>query len=156
MGVNSCYNRSSLELNHQGGDFCLENTIKRHKMIAPKGTVSNNTWRTVSRGLDKIDKVLDNAATMLETDTKTEYKDTEIYNEIIRWRAVLRSSNILTKKEEEGVIRNIYSEIISYGLDDITVKLEEKMKEYWSEAALGKPLQNIKCERILVQDNFTE
>lgn len=156
MEVNSCYNRSSLELNYQGGDFCLENTIKKHKMVAPKGVVSNGTWRKISRGLDKIDAVLENASKILETGDKSEYKDADVYNEIIRWRAVLRSSDMLTNKEEEGVIKNIFSEPIPFELDDITVTVEEKMKEYWTEAASGTPLQNIRHQRLLVQYDSDE
>ena len=36
---------SSLELNHEGGDFCLENKIKQHKLLAPRGKVTDEMWR---------------------------------------------------------------------------------------------------------------
>ena len=96
----SCFNASKLELNHQGGDFCLENKTKRHKMIAPKGKVSNTTWRTISRGLDEIEKIQENAESMLCIDTNDRYKDTNVYNEIVAWRAVLRSSRLPFKQKE--------------------------------------------------------
>ena len=83
MQRNSCFNTSTLVLNHQGGDFCLENKIRRHKMVAPKGIVTNSTWHTISRGLDKIEKVQENAETILGINKSTRYTDTELYNECL-------------------------------------------------------------------------
>ena len=106
MKSNTCFNTSTLDLNHQGGDFCLENKIKRHKMVAPKGNVSNSTWRTISRGLDKVKKVQEHGEEMLDTRNDDRYTDTELYNEIFSWRAVLRSSGMLQGTKEEGLIKN--------------------------------------------------
>ena len=51
----SCFNISSLvPMNHQGGNFCLENKIKAHKLIAPKGKISQQMCKILSRGLDEI------------------------------------------------------------------------------------------------------
>ena len=149
---NSCFTKSKLDLNHQGGDFCLENKIKRHKMIAPKGITSNETWRTISRGLDEIEKVQVNTNKMLEDYEDEHYKDTDLYNEIVTWRALLRSSEMLNSKEEAGVIRNIFGEPLSFDLDNLTLKTEEKMEEYWSKAATGTPLQNIRYTPVLVMN----
>ena len=41
-------------MNHQGGDFCLENKIKAHKLIAPKGM-----WKTLSQGLETLTTIKD-------------------------------------------------------------------------------------------------
>ena len=156
MQRNSCFNTSTLDLNHQGCDFCLENKIRRHKMVAPKGIVTNSTWRTISRGLDKIEKVQENAETILGINKSTRYTDTELYNEIVSWRAVLRSSGMLQGSEEEGVLKNIFNEPLPFELDDLTSNLIDKMKEYWSAAASGTPLQSIRCNRIIItQDNTT-
>ena len=141
---NSCFNISKRDLNHQGGDFCLENKIKRHKMIAPKGKTSSDNWRTISRGIDEIEKIQENANKMLELYEDDKYKDTDIYNEIVSWRAVLRSSGMLNGTEEEGLVKNIFGEPLSFDLDNLTLKTEEKMEEYWSIVANGIPLQNIR------------
>ena len=62
-------------MNHQGGDFCLENKIKRHKLIAPKGKISNDTWRTISRGLDTVEKVQKHATELLEMKDDDSYRE---------------------------------------------------------------------------------
>ena len=145
---NCSFNTSTLPLNHQGGDFCLENKIKRHKLIAPKGRISNDTWFTISRGLDAIEKVYENGAKLLEIEEEDQYRDTDLYNEIVSWRAVLRSSCMLYGKAEENVTKNIYGEPLHTELDDITFKTEEKMEHYWSLAGAGTPLQNIRYQKL--------
>ena len=82
-------------------------------MVAPKGIVSNSTWRTISRGLDKIEKVQENGEEILGIHNNAQYTDTELYHEIVSWRAVLRSSGILQAPEEEGFVKNIFSEPLS-------------------------------------------
>ena len=146
MKSNSCFSTST-DLNHQGGDFCLENKIKRHKMVAPKGIINNNIWRTISRGLDKIEKIQHHGEQMVGAGNSNRYTDTELYHEIVTWRAVLRSSGMLQKDEEEGIIKNIYGELLSPDSDDFTCKLESKMQEYWDIVALGTPLQHIKYKK---------
>ena len=47
----------NLDLNHQGGDFCLEGKIKRHKIVAPNGAISKDIWRIISRGIDYIENI---------------------------------------------------------------------------------------------------
>ena len=154
MNDNMAFSSSNLEKNHQGGDFCLETKIKRHKMIAPKGRITNATWRYLSRGLDELEKVYENAAQILKIDDGESYRDIDLYDEIVSWRAVLRSSGMLECREEEGVVKNIYGEIISMELDDLTIKLDNKMKHYWEKAKEGTPLQNIRTAFIpIVADN---
>ena len=45
---NVSFSRSELKANHQGGDFHLEGKTERHKMIAPKGHITNELWRRLS------------------------------------------------------------------------------------------------------------
>ena len=61
---------------------------------------------------------------------------------------------MLECREEEGVVKNIYGEIISLELDDLMIKLDNKMKHYWEKAKEGTPLQNIRTAFIpIVADN---
>ena len=45
----------------QGGDFVLEGKIKKQKGIALKGIVNSKTWQKISRSIDKVEHVIDNA-----------------------------------------------------------------------------------------------
>ena len=134
---------SSLDLNHEGGDFCLENKIKEHKLIAPKGRVADDMWLRISRGLDAIEKISSHTSQLLKLEKQSTYRNVDIYDEIVTWRAILRSSNFLTKTNEEGTIKNIYGEGLSIDLDDFAETINEKMHDYWGHAARNVPLQNI-------------
>ena len=46
----------------QGGDFVLEGKVKRQKLLAPKGSIKAETWRTLSRALDTFDEVYSNVS----------------------------------------------------------------------------------------------
>ena len=45
----------------QGGDFASEEKIKKQKSIAPNGLVNSKTWQKISRSIDKVEHVIDNA-----------------------------------------------------------------------------------------------
>ena len=57
MDENLTFSKSNLNRNHQGGDFVLEEKIKSHKMIAPKGSISKDTWKRISRSTDDIESI---------------------------------------------------------------------------------------------------
>ena len=151
---NMSFTPSQLGANHQGGDFCLENKIKRLKMLSPKGTISNSMWKSLCRGLDQIGQVYENAAKILVIDDSEKHREIDLYDEIVSWRAVLRSSEMLQCRVEEGVVKNIYGEVLSNELDDLTLLLENKINLYWQQAKDGVPLENIKTEVIsILADN---
>ena len=110
---NMAFSDSALDLNHQGGDFCLEGKIKRHKMVAPKGDVTEDTWCKISRGIDGIEAICDGVSAKLKADQKESYRLHKNYQEIVHWRAVLRSSGIVCNFQEMGVVKNIYGETLS-------------------------------------------
>ena len=105
---NTTFTSSDLEHNHQGGDFLFEGKIKRLKMVVPKGQISADTWRTISRGIDEIELIFKKAEEYLNVDTKDVYRDTDLYHEIVSWRALLRSSEMLDTYQLKGDVRNIY------------------------------------------------
>ena len=57
MDENLTFSKSNLNHNHQGDDFVLEEKIKRHKMIAPKRSISKDMWKRISRSIDDIDSI---------------------------------------------------------------------------------------------------
>ena len=75
-----------------------------------------------------------------------------MYERIISWRAVLRSSGILTQFEEEGFVKNIYGESLSL---DFTENLTGKMKTYWDTVGTRDIIlfDNIKYEHLHVLPN---
>ena len=155
--LRSCYKTSELEMNHQGGDFCLENKIKRLKLIAPKGRITNGMWRMLCRGLDDIEEVYNNASESLSLGDGETYKDTDLYNEIVSWRSVLRLSEMLSGTEQENVIKNIFGEPLNSDLDDFTYHVEQKMEKYWEFAYNGVPLQSIQYTKInILQEALDE
>ena len=55
---NMLFTTSSLEKDQQGRDFFLEGQIKRRKLMASKGDVSNKTWRQVSVRFDGTESIV--------------------------------------------------------------------------------------------------
>ena len=100
-----------LDHNHQGGDFSLEGKIKRLKMVAPKGRISNELWRRISRGLDDIENICECTNKKLNISEQDEYRDVELYDEIVSWRAAIRNSEMLSNHYKDGAIFNIYKEL---------------------------------------------
>ena len=54
---NMSYSTSTLIGKSKGGDFMLEEKVKRQKLLAPKGPITSSTWRTISRSLDEFDEI---------------------------------------------------------------------------------------------------
>ena len=129
---NMSFSSSQLDHNHQGGDFVLEGKIKRHKMVAPNGIVSNEMWKCISRGFDKIEGICKQADFILSIKEDDIYKEIDIYDEITTWRALLRSSEMLGVHKAVGVVANIYSEPLSEDMFNLTENSNEKMKLFWN------------------------
>ena len=135
---NTTFTSSDLEHNHQGGDFLFEGKIKRHKMVVPKGQISADTWRTISRGIDEIELIFKKAEEYLNVDTKDVYRDTDLYHEIVSWRALLRSSEMLDTYQLKGDVRNIYGEILPDDLVGLTENSAAMMYDFFDLKLQGK------------------
>ena len=79
---NMSFSSSQLYPNHLGGDFVLEGKTKRLKMIATKGVVSNEMWKCISRGFNKIEGICIQADFVLNIQENDIYKEIHIYDEI--------------------------------------------------------------------------
>ena len=141
------------QLDHQGGDFCLEGKIKRQKMMAPKGDISKETWQRIGRSVDKMEKIQLHLNETLGNVYDDKERKIDIYDEICKWRAVLRHSKIIDSFDEEGLIKNIYNEPLSHDLDDFIETLTNQMSIYWNKAAEGIPLKSIRMELLHVTEN---
>ena len=73
---------------HQGGDFCLEQKVKRQKMLASKGVDTENMWQIVSRGLDAITAVTSSANEALSYHDIDGERNINMSYEILRFRAL--------------------------------------------------------------------
>ena len=85
------YSESKNASKSQGGDFILEGKVKRQKLIAPKGPIKSKTWQTISRFFDSFDRVFETLSSRLNLDDGEGYHNLYYANEILSWRAVLRS-----------------------------------------------------------------
>ena len=66
-------------------------------MVAPKGPVSNETWKKISWVFNKIKKICNKLGNNLRLATEESYKEPNMYNEVVAWRALLRQSMALQK-----------------------------------------------------------
>ena len=65
LNKNLTFSSTTLSSKNQGGDFMLEQKIQRQKMLAPKGVVEKHTWQQISRSIDKIDEIHNNASNLM-------------------------------------------------------------------------------------------
>ena len=83
---NMTFTSSCLEQNHEGRDFILAGKIKKHKMIAPKGPISADMWRTISREINEIEEICEKAEENLHVLKDDTYRDIDLYDKIAAWR----------------------------------------------------------------------
>ena len=135
----------------QGGDFVLEGKVKRQKLLAPKGSIKAETWRTLSRALDTFDEVYSNVSSKLKLRDPDMQQSVNLQNEIITWRAVLRSSKYLSSPNYSSVPKNIYGEFLSDDLNDFVDNVVNKRKKVWDTIEKGKtPITDVKYDFLNV------
>ena len=78
---NMSYNTTSISEKRKGGDFLLEEKVKRQKLIAPKG-------QTISRSLDEFDEIYSASFPCLNVNGADFAPKKDIAQEIFEWRAV--------------------------------------------------------------------
>ena len=103
---NMSFSTTTLMGKSQGGDFVLEGKVKWQKLLAPKGSIKAETWRTLSRALDTFDEVYNNVSSKLKLPDPDMQQSVNLQNEIITWRAVLRSSKYLSSPNYSSFPKN--------------------------------------------------
>ena len=81
--------------NHQFGDFKLEERVKSMKRMAPKGSITAETWQRIARSHDKVNNVVDHAMDLLNFNDEERSRFVNIGNEVVKWRALLHHSKYL-------------------------------------------------------------
>ena len=129
---------------HQGGDFMLEQRVRRSKMIAPKGQTSTGMWVRVARNLDKVDKIVKNGMSLLNFSESDQYsiRITPIEKEVTKWRAYLRHSAYL-HTDDESFVYNINGDLLHNQLRYFNDGLKDYRQLFFREA-LTKDLQSIR------------
>ena len=92
----------------QGGDFVLEGKVKRQKLLAPKGSIKAETWRTLLRALDTFGEVYSNVSSKFKLRDPDMQQSVNLHIEIISWAAALQLSKYLSSRNYSSVSKNIY------------------------------------------------
>ena len=109
--------------NHEGGDFKLENQIKRIKSLAPKGRISEDIWKK----LICCDRPWKEASRFpLGLNLKSVSRKTSI----VKYKACLRFNQYLTQISQD--VRNTKGEKLNQSLIKFTkCQAKDKRKLYW-------------------------
>ena len=118
-------------------------------MIAPKGLILRDMWKRISRSIDDNETIYVSNSKKLGLGSDETYHNIDLYCEIVKWIAVLRSSQLLENPNEDS-IKNIYSEPSSDDMDNLTEKLNKNMNYFWSDVASGIPIENVKSNALKV------
>ena len=108
----------------------MEGETKKHKMVVPKGPISDDMWRTISRGIDEIEEICEKAEENLHVSKDDTYQETDLYDEITAWRTLLRSSKMLDTNGPKGVMMNIYGEVLCDDIICLTENAIELMERF--------------------------
>ena len=128
---NLTYSQSSIPKKHPGGDFILENKVKREKMLVSKTDDSEKQWKQVSRSLDDIIKISANVNKKLNIHDVDGERNADMSAEILRWRALLRHTNYLLKHNGKSNAYNMCGEPISSDMINLSENVKERMNEYF-------------------------
>ena len=136
--------------NHEGGDFKLENQIKRIKSLAPKGRISEDIWKKLIRCSTDVSACIDHGKKLLGLNSKDVSRKTSIEHEIAKYRACLRYNELLTQNSQDVV--NTKREKLNESLITFTTCLKDKRKLYWKNVLDGVPLQSIRYENLNIMN----
>ena len=151
---NLTYAQSSQPMKHQGGDFILENKVKRQKMLASKGDVTPSMWQQISRSLDDIVQVSEFANSRLNIHDVDGIRDTNMTLEITRWRSLLRHTNYLMKHSDTPLPYSIDGEVLSRDMTNLTQIARGKMEEYYSIMKTQKHVTRGSIPTVSVMPNY--
>ena len=71
-------------------------------------------------------------------------------NEVCMWRSIIRKSGMLQRNRF-----NIYGEALTSDMDDLTVNLNRKMREYWDQVQSGTSPHHVKLDVLYVTPTST-
>ena len=80
-----------IAFNHQDSDFKLEEKVRTMKRLSPKGQMDKKMWQRVARGMDNVNKAIEHCKNLLQIDNSEATRLTPVDNEIVKYRAKLRS-----------------------------------------------------------------
>ena len=114
--------------------------------MAPKGSITTETWQRIARSNDKVN-VVDHAMDLLNFNDEQRSRFVNIGNEVVKWRALLRHSKYL--RSNTGKFVGIYGDNLNSDLLGLTQKLENKRREYF-RLAINMLLENIRYHNLKV------
>ena len=106
----------------QGGDFILEQKIRRQKMLCPKGPVEAKVWERVSGAVDEVDAILSNSRPLSDVLEKDRKRFINISEEVFSWRCYLRESGYFHNAKLFNVPISINGHVLTDDMINITLK----------------------------------
>ena len=100
-------------------------------MLAYKGVDSEKTWREVGRSLDDVDKVSKRLNENLSFHEVGGSRNVNIKFEIFWWWTLLRYTGYLLEHQGKNLAYNMYCEILSADVINISENAKEKMLSYF-------------------------
>lgn len=111
-------------------------------MIASKEDITNETWRRLSWCFDDVSVTTQQTKLTMNIEDDDNYKDPDLYDGIFSWSKLLRTSDMLNDKQNNGYIHNIYGETLSPELKCFAENAEGKMKTFFKLVEEGQEINN--------------
>ena len=75
---------------HQFGNFKLEGRVNSMKRMAPKGTITAETWQRVARSHIEVNNVVDHAIDLLNFSDDERSRFVNTGNKVVKWSQPFR------------------------------------------------------------------
>ena len=149
---NHTFTEGTGEKSHQGGDFMLEQRVKRMRMISPKGAMSTEMWERVARNVDPVGKIVNTGMSLLNIHENDQYsiRFAPIEKELVKWIAQLRFTGYLHTSSE--FVLDIHGNLLNAELKNFIENIGLYRKEYF-KLALKSGLENIRYVSMNVKSD---
>ena len=135
-----------IAFNHQDSDFKLEEKVRTMKRLSPKGQMDKKMWQRVARGMDNVNKAIEHCRNLLKIDNAEATRLTPVDNEIVKYRAKLRSLRYFNNPDD--YFQNMDGdESLNPILRNFTTAVAEKREHYFL-LAQSTNLENIRYENL--------
>ena len=123
-------------------------------MLCPKGNPDEKVWEKVSGAVDDVDEILENSGPLSDILEKDRKRIINLTEEIMSWRCYLRESQYLINAKFFSIPLSINGKFLTDDMVNFTLKAKQLRKNFWSSAASGIPLENIKTPNLKVLHNY--
>ena len=100
--------------------------------------------------MDEFDQIYESVSKVLNLPDSDQDKFIDLNNEILVWRAVIRSTGYFSSNNYSNLPKNIHNEVLSEDMLNFSDNIKRKRELFWKAVEEGSPIENVKCDHLCV------